>query len=747
MSVPAWKQAIYERRKKQEDEQKKKQAEEEAYLATLPPWKRALYLKRERERQQQEKEKSSTSDSCERSESFLQRQQQLAEEREQRKSSGDQRWRRRATPPLSPNEATSPSSPPYDHARHFFPSAPSTQPSRQSRRSSITTLPGVDEVKVPIAEKVATAEIPTWQNRARSLSASSGTTTQKVVSNVKKFNEVKTQSSEMPAWKKALLQRRKEKEMKSGGRQRQANTHADPAAPAVTLPVDRRESPTEERTFKKDKHVDSEAASLLVVKRKPSPEEMVAVSQESSLQLQRKPSPNESEVSLSRSPTPERVLESTQALHGVPERAPRKVDSKPPGLSRKMSPIESVGVRQSRSESPTEAKNRVSSITSSRKSSDSNTTANTKVSTKVKTETGSKVSSSQRPTPIRTAPVAPTSAEKQSLAKHTKVQQPKQIPEVVNRGIGELPKQSHVIQREGVTQRAPIYKEVAEWANVSDDDPKFLSLPTWKQALIKRRRADVAKRMGLTTSIDDVPLSNGPIPRSKQESVPSEDRTGSVPPWKRDMLHRRAEGGTSGRSAMSNHEKKHLAGRRSSPDNSSSNVRALMGRFNEKTTPSPPPSPSSTVPVVTISKPRSPSPSSEPSTNTETRATSSTRPAYSSSGVPQVSSSSSAHSKKSFTWTPGEDSMPGDALSDDSSDEEEEYTLTNIDDISDEEEEGRDSESEGDSSGVVLLRPPQALVSPNANEQGDRKVRKASSILVDSNRPRRRVSSCFVHLL
>ena len=759
MSVPPWKQAIIERRKKQEDEQKKKQAEEEAYLATLPPWKRALFLKRERERQQQEREreKSPTGDSCERSNSFLQRQQQLAEEREQRQSSAPSG--RRATPPLSPNEATSPSSSPYDNAHHFFPSTSSTQPPRQAstgRRTSITTLPGVDEVKAPIAEKVATAEIPTWQNRARSSSESSGTRAQKVVSNVKKFNEVKTQSSEIPAWKKALLQRRKEKEQKSVGRQKRSKSPTDPLAPVVTLPVDRRGSPTEETDFgvslKKDKHLDSEAVSLLAIKRKPSPEEMVAVTQESSLQLQRKRSPNESEVSLSRSPTPEQALESTQAYHSAPARPPKNTESKPPGFSRKMSPVEFTGAQSNRSESPTEARNRVSSITSTRKSGNSNTVVSTTV-TIVKTEPGSRVSSNQKPAPRRAAPVAPSSTNKQSLAKQqnaSRAQQPKQIPEVVNRGISEPPKQSHIIQREGVTQRAPIYKEVEEWANVSDDDPKFRSLPTWKQALIKRRRADIAKRMGLTTSVDDVPLSNGPIANNKQEGVPFEDQTGSIPPWKKQMMQRKAEG-TSGQNTMSSHEKKHLLERRSSPDNSSSNVRALLGRFNERSSPSPP-SPTSTVPVVTISKPRPPSPSSGPITHTETHITSGSLPAYSSSGVPQVSSSSSAHSKKSFTWTPGEDTMPADALSDDSSDEEEgEYTITNIDDTSEEEEEedeGKDSESEskGDgSSGVVLLRPPQTLASPNANEQTDKRVRKTSSILADSNRPRRKVCFHFVY--
>ena len=47
-SVPAWKQAIFNRKKQQQKEEELKQAEKEAYLSSLPPWKRALFLKKEK---------------------------------------------------------------------------------------------------------------------------------------------------------------------------------------------------------------------------------------------------------------------------------------------------------------------------------------------------------------------------------------------------------------------------------------------------------------------------------------------------------------------------------------------------------------------------------------------------------------------------------------------------------------------------------------------------------------------------
>lgn len=42
MSIPAWKQAILEKKKQQEEAEKKKQEDQEKYLASLPPWKRAM---------------------------------------------------------------------------------------------------------------------------------------------------------------------------------------------------------------------------------------------------------------------------------------------------------------------------------------------------------------------------------------------------------------------------------------------------------------------------------------------------------------------------------------------------------------------------------------------------------------------------------------------------------------------------------------------------------------------------------
>ena len=83
-----------------------------------------------------------------------------------------------------------------------------------------------------------------------------------------------------------------------------------------------------------------------------------------------------------------------------------------------------------------------------------------------------------------------------------------------------------LIEQEGKTLHAPIYKEVDEWANVKEDDVKFKSLPLWKQALIKRRRADIAKRSGLPVTITPtapLTLEASPLSKKKNKSANAEN--------------------------------------------------------------------------------------------------------------------------------------------------------------------------------------------------------------------------------
>lgn len=107
--------------------------------------------------------------------------------------------------------------------------------------------------------------------------------------------------------------------------------------------------------------------------------------------------------------------------------------------------------------------------------------------------------------PDSAAPANTPSAPTQST------QKPKQL-EVVNKHVdtGDVDAPTNrLVEQEGKTLHAPVYKEVDEWANVKEEDDKFQSLPLWKQALIKRRRADIAKRSGL-------PVPESPTPSISQ---------------------------------------------------------------------------------------------------------------------------------------------------------------------------------------------------------------------------------------
>ena len=796
MSVPAWKKAIIERRKKQEDDQKKKQAEEEAYLATLPPWKRALFQKRERERkqqqqQQQEREKSHSEEPFERSNSFKRRQQQLDQERKTTAPSAG--WGRRATPPSPTTKTgesgpTSPSSPTYDHSHHFFPATSgSTQPSHErpptNRRTSVTTL----EAPIHVAERVANTQIPqlhsTWQTRPRASSESTG---KKVVSNVKKFSEVKAQTNEMPAWKRDLLQRRKEKAASGGGGGRTGGGQEDERGqrhtssntnPSASLAVTRKDSPQESRgveetDFSVFTHEAPEPVSLLAIKRKLSAkdeisrdlQEPVGIPLNSPVEKISSQNTEESDAGQSSTDTDSQLKSThTQSDRPLPHDKTqfKKTDheQKPLSFGRRLSPIE-VATRSNhkeRSVSPSESRD--NAVSSTNKSHDPRITNN-----RVKNESQTMSSNgNQKLIPKRTAPIAPVTAhpppkqQQQQQQHNTSTTRPsvksQQRAVPVNRGTSDPLQQSQVIQTEGVTHHAPIYKEVGEWANVPEDDPKFLSLPMWKQALIKRRRADIAKRMGLTTSVDDVPLTNGSVQKHDQQgntrNVPSEDRATSILSWKKQMLQRKVEGGSSGQNIMTSFEKKHLANQRDqSSSESGSTVKSLTGRFNDRTSSSSPSPPPTTVTTVRPSPPRSPSPSS--SSSKIATPTSSSRPPHLSTGVPPTTTTTHT-TRRSFTWTPGEDTMPGETLSDDSSDEEDEgeYTITNIDDTSssdgeEEDEKGEEENKNGDGSeGVVLLRPPQEIVSTDTTSK--ERVRKTSSILVSTDRPKKHVSNVHHH--
>ena len=97
----------------------------------------------------------------------------------------------------------------------------------------------------------------------------------------------------------------------------------------------------------------------------------------------------------------------------------------------------------------------------------------------------------------------------------------KSRPDVVNRSDGDNSGPNKLLQKEGVTLRPPIFSEVDQWANVSTDDPKFTQLPPWKQAMILRRRKDIAKRSGQETSPPESPTVQSVSEKTKRSTSSS----------------------------------------------------------------------------------------------------------------------------------------------------------------------------------------------------------------------------------
>jgi len=104
------------------------------------------------------------------------------------------------------------------------------------------------------------------------------------------------------------------------------------------------------------------------------------------------------------------------------------------------------------------------------------------------------------------------------------------VPEVVNRQTEDKASEQRLVQQEGKTLHPPIYKEVDQWANVAEEDEKFKKLPLWKQALIKRRRADIAIRSGQQVSVSptlppDDHNKTTPAPESPNKSADKRNKS------------------------------------------------------------------------------------------------------------------------------------------------------------------------------------------------------------------------------
>lgn len=748
-TVPAWKQAIIQRRKQQEEEQRKKEAENEAYLASLPPWKRALVLRREMEKKETKAPATDVPQKRERSDSFTKWEKQRNQETGRKPS-----WVKPAsptdvtpTPTACGSSSVKSASNPAASAQlastspsHVF-GGPPTQRS-SLHRESITVLPAAsDSITFKGASSPPASSILTGGVSLRKKDESKKQGSVKVKR--KSFEEDDPKYANMPAWKKALLMRRKASQTNEPAKQTDDHPREGSASPDVKT----------SNVFNVYMSQTPVQTPSVVTGDKPIPQSGDAFLPESP-KSSVGPRPATTKTKLTAS-----VNEDIAPLVPAPKAVPSKVTPLKPAPSR---PAPS------------------------------------------RPAPSHPAPSMPAPGPSRPAPSEPSSAipklssappRKQSLPTKTPPSQPpaKKAPEIVNRRVSDIDQPNRLVKQEGITLHAPVFKEVEQWANVSEEDPKFVNLPQWKQALIKRRRADIAKRTGTNApaiSPPHSPTENHPphsptenrLPHSPTENRPPHSPTENRPPhsptenrpphsltknrpphsptenhqpysptinnpphshikninvstrstpkettksstpiptWKQELLKRRSSGSGS---SMSQEERKLMGGSKTTPQPSgvvSGNVKALLGKFSH----------GGGLPQPSLAQ--KPNPVVQP--------------------------------RKSWSQVPQPTRIPPiiaeEALSDGSDEDLEDITLTNIDDIASDEDDDDDSGigKGGGSSQVVLISMTQqssSFLSPltTGETSGSRKEERRPSILSDpATRPRRvsyahnHCSYCFIN--
>ena len=639
-AVPAWKQAILQRRRQQEEEQRKKEAESEAYLASLPPWKRALVLRRQKEKKEKEETATTASSPPKRSDSFTKWEEKQRNQATDRKPS----WIKTSsasTPTPSGSSSvravsnsTTSARPASTSSAHRF-SGPQIHDRPTPRRESVTVLPSVSD-RVAVKKTDYDSTPPSKGGVVlRDKAEASNKHSASVRTKRKSFEEDDPRFKDMPAWKKALLMRRRASQNEHGQEENKGPQKSDMS-----------QTSTQFEAASEPLLPDSEDVQLRPEYFVPSVRPTPAITK--TINTDKEVTPL--------APVPKTVSSKVAPMRPAPSRpAPSRPAPSHPAPSKP-----SPALKSSSEPKPSPATFR-------------------------KHSTPAMMPSSQPP-------------------KSTKA------PEVVNRRMSETTQPNRLVQQEGVTLHAPVFKEVPQWANVSEEDPKFTNLPQWKQALIKRRRADIAKRTGTNMASVSPPRSPTEMAHDDVPSSPKEDVRNSppIPAWKQDLMKRRNSGS---QSSMKQEERKLMGSNRGTPHPSqvtAGNVKALLGKFNEGGT------------FQQTSTPRT--------ANFIHQAPKSWNKAPKATAVP--------HAVSIFPAMPIPRTTPEEVLSDGSEEDLEDITLTNIDDLS--------TEEDDDDSGIGKEGSKSRGASTMSTSRPRRE--KSRSILINPVSKPHRVSVCIGQL-
>ena len=491
MSVPAWKQAILDRKKKAEEEAKKKEEEEASYLASLPPWKRAIVKKRtpgSTLERKDSKEKSSNTSASDPGNKWKAAVQNVKPEIiSSPKQSSRPSWAKKV--PGSTSEQSVSKEPiisstssnthaPRPIVRSFSGtlSAFTKEPSQTtSVRKQPSTVKPAESNKVNSAPTTSvTSQIAREPTSTASITRASPSITSGGVSLRSKESQPATvvpdkrrsfegdddedaKLAAMPAWKKAIILRR---------RAAASQPNKEPWA-QQTQPSRNRAATAPQGSLQSVKN----AASMFQKKKEPekSSRETLAKNKPSSITHSPPVKPN----------TNIQATEEVDYPHEPTVEFEKHIDPTPV--------------------KPSAVKNTRPSIASTKKRSLEKSTAK---ETKPKTATHASKSPSAKPITTKKTPSQPELSSKDERnikndrsSRNENNSRKKPQPEIVNRSKTTNEVSNKMVEQEGFIHRPPAYKVVDEWADVSENDPRFKKLPMWKQALIKRRRSDYAKRI------------------------------------------------------------------------------------------------------------------------------------------------------------------------------------------------------------------------------------------------------------
>ena len=498
-SIPAWKQAIYERKKQQQKEEELKQAEKEAYLASLPPWKRSLLLKKEVGSTVTSSQQSTTKSTA-----------KPAAKQQQATPTPSAVTQNRSPTTAARAASTAASSVPAWKRKE----SPSSTNESAPRQQQVNALPPVN------TNNNNSDKSPVW-SRKFAPTTSTGTPSLKETSTATQPTVNTTDN--IPLWKKNLLKRQAAAATANttGDKQQLVNAKATDTYQTVAI-----DSP---KLHSKLSNTDT----------RPHPSRTDIVNKTSSSAANTATTTNASEYR----PRAKSIDEyDDERLASLPQWKRDLILRKRAAAARERAKQSSERTSEVM-DSPRVAKvTRKESIEKDKgwKKTVQKRSEDGSKGLSVRKMSGDKISIWEKKAPADQSklvkrssqevdPVSLTVTDPQPVQQSTSTQQ---VVTINSTALTNGPEKD-----ENNESAPPIVRGKDPWAHLSENDPQFKALPPWKQALILRRRGDIRRRSNPDINVERDSSSTNPETTSEGEPDIVE-----VPAWKREgLLKRTAE--------------------------------------------------------------------------------------------------------------------------------------------------------------------------------------------------------------